>query len=221
MKTVKLPLIPIAKKWHAAILGFLIFIIAYTLLGNFHLVTPTYLPLTFIDRQIPLLPWTILIYISDYVFIFFVILNLKDARAISLLSYRTIVVSTVSFSVFFLFPTIYPRSELNSTALWSYLFRSMHFIDAPTNCLPSLHVSLTLLGAWSLNSFHGWKKHAIYFWAATICISTLTTKQHYVIDVAAGIAVVIMAMWLSRYIEISEVSIKEKHVSYKEKRKAS
>lgn len=203
MKKFQLPLVSMQKKWAVTCLGVLLFLLPYTLLGNFHIVEPRYLPLTFIDQMTSFLPWTFVIYASDYIFIFFVIWKLKDEQSLSLACYASLLTLSLTFLIFLLFPTTYPRPNLPESALWAAIFSAFYMIDAPTNCLPSLHVSLTVLGAWLLSDFRGWKRMAIYLWALAICYSTLTTKQHYAVDILGGLAVAFFSIFCCRKISFA------------------
>lgn len=176
--------------------GALIFALVYIGLGVCPLGEPSYLPLTSMDRAVPLLPWTLVIYLSDYVFILFVLLQLKRLEDFSSAYYRMIAGIMMSFAVFLIFPTVYPRPVVPAEPVWSDVFSFLHFLDQPTNCFPSLHVSMTLIAAASLPGFRPSLRWGGYLWAAAICLSTLTTKQHYVLDVLGGMFVTMASVWL-------------------------
>jgi membrane-associated phospholipid phosphatase len=60
--------------------------------------------------------------------------------------------------------------------------------DVEHNCLPSLHVAQVYLAALSCNLVHRGVGKAALAWATLVALSTLFTKQHYVLDVVAGFA---------------------------------
>jgi len=67
---------------------------------------------------------------------------------------------------------------------WSLQF--IYHFDRPYNCFPSLHVGYAVLAALTCYRIHrGWGIAALVY-AALIGISTLYTKQHYIVDVVAG-----------------------------------
>jgi membrane-associated phospholipid phosphatase len=189
-------LIQSAARQRALIWGALIFALAYGALGSCPWREPVHLPLSPIDHMVPLLPWTLLIYLSDYAFILLVLLSLKKTEDFSVSYYRMICGIMISFIVFLLFPTVYPRPALPMDPLWSETFLFLHFLDQPTNCLPSLHVSITLIAAASLQSWRPALRWGAYLWTAVICLSTLTTKQHYAWDVLGGILVATASLYL-------------------------
>jgi membrane-associated phospholipid phosphatase len=190
-----LPLIPKSARLRAIVWGALIFALAYGMLGSCPWREPVQLPLSPLD-QLPLLPWTLLIYLSDYAFLLLVLASLQKVEDFSVAYYRLIASIVISFLVFLLFPTVYPRPTLPMDPLWSETFLFLHFLDQPTNCLPSLHVSLTLIAGASLQSWRPALRRGAYLWVAAICLSTLTTKQHYAWDVLGGMLVATASLYL-------------------------
>lgn len=104
-------------------------------------------------------------------------------------------ISTIfSGMVFFACPTRIPRdlAVVNSGGvanIWSLLYA----MDGDTNCLPSLHVSLALLSIWAVAKNPRVSRFAVGAWALLIIFSTLTTKQHLLIDVLGGALVAIIS----------------------------
>jgi membrane-associated phospholipid phosphatase len=184
-----LPLIEDAAKNRVLVWSALVFASIYSGLGNCPWTRPAYLPLTDLDRAVPMLPWTLLIYLSDYFFILLVLLSLKKAEHFSSAFYRMILGILLSFVIFLFYPTVYPRPLLPADPLWGETFLYLHFLDQPTNCFPSLHVSMTLIAAASMRSWSRRGKALGWIWGLAICLSTLTTKQHYAWDVLGGVAV--------------------------------
>ena len=165
--------------------------------------SPQLLTLTSFDQQIPLVPWTIWIYGSGTMTCLLACLMTPD-RLASRRLFFTLTLAAMMCWIFFLFwPTTYPR-ELYPLPLGdSWTLREFHDLrtaDSPTNCFPSQHVAL----AWGLAlvwvEFLGSRKFAWLplVWAAAVSITTLTTKQHYIIDIPAGIAIGIVSWWIIR-----------------------
>ncbi len=95
--------------------------------------------------------------------------------------------------IFVLYPTTYPRPAGDT----SYpLFEFLKFFDSPTNCFPSLHVAIPIFLALAI--WRGGKKIGILFlfWAILLALSTLTTKQHYLLDVFGGILTALLGLLL-------------------------
>jgi len=151
-----------------------------------------YLPLTWVDQNAPFLPYSVYVYISEYFYFAFVYILLNNYDNINKYLYSFFFLQLVSCSVFLFYPTVYPRGnfpvpdDLPSwvQATWAWL-RS---IDAPGNCFPSLHVSSVYLSAFVFLT-DGQKKlfWTFFTWSTLIALSTLTTKQHYLVDILSGL----------------------------------
>ena len=99
--------------------------------------------------------------------------------------------------IFILFPTeVYIRDQIPAVVragegFWGFWFGDlMHKTDMPYNAWPSLHVVqslmiVMLLRYWKIVT--GWKE--VFLWIAwvALCISVMTTKQHFFFDLATGI----------------------------------
>jgi membrane-associated phospholipid phosphatase len=151
------------------------------------------LPLTTLDRLIPFMPWTVWVYGTVTWAALLAWLHVPDGLRGRRL-YFTLALATAVCGVFFLFmPTTFPRHlyPVDPASITLRELIDLRAADSPTNCLPSLHVAL----ATSLSA--NWLEYAksrrarvlIVVWTVAVCLSTLTTKQHFVVDVAAGLVV--------------------------------
>lgn len=175
-------------------MGFMMFGVAYVLyyLTNHHpLFEPGRLNLLWIDHQIPFLPWTLWIYLSEYVYFTVIYLIAKDLENINKYLYSFFFTQAFSCLIFLLWPVEYPRElfplpdTLGDFTRGAWLMLRAH--DTAINCLPSLHVSTVFLSAFLFLEEQREKFPFFMGWGILIAISTLPTKQHYFIDVIAGI----------------------------------
>jgi membrane-associated phospholipid phosphatase len=154
----------------------------------------TVLPLTTLDLAIPFLPWTVWIYGSGTKAAFLGWMMVPDARAGRRLFWTLAICAATAGLVFIFWPTTYPRDlyplPIGTGASLAEL-ADLRDTDSPSNCLPSLHVAL----AWGLAlNWAGWLRGGRFpkaaalpiLWAVAVSVGTLTTKQHYVVDVPAG-----------------------------------
>lgn len=169
--------------------GYVGFCVLYMLTGRVHLGEPVLLPAWVVDRRIPFLSWTVWIYHTQFLFLLFTVWVLERAAIISRTFYRMAAASLISFIVFFVYPTTLPRPELIAGPFTRPAFTLLYSIDPPTNCLPSLHVALACLAALAVAEEKRRAGGLALVWAALISVSTLTTGQHVLIDVLAGLAV--------------------------------
>jgi membrane-associated phospholipid phosphatase len=151
----------------------------------------TTLPMTAIDLAIPLMPWTIWVYGSGSKAALVGWLLVPDAKAGRRLLWTLATCCAVAALVFVTFPTTYPRELYPLPAGDSATLREfadLRGADSPTNCLPSLHVALAWGLALNVGSWMGRGRVIPYVWALLVSIGTLTTKQHYFVDVPTGAA---------------------------------
>ena len=103
------------------------------------------------------------------------------------LAYLTIV--SIAYAGFLLYPTLAPRpSHVTGEGFFVWSLRRVYQVDPPYNCFPSLHVAYSCLAALVAYHVHRGLGLAALSWAAVVSVSTLFTKQHYVVDVVAGVA---------------------------------
>lgn len=183
-------------KYFYPLAGTLIWTIFYLGVERSLIFTPYKVPQLAIDQFIPFQPWTIWIYQATGPFVLLAyILTTEPSTLNSLLfAFPALVISSAFF--FFFFPTTIPRDIYpipESADRWTkWNFEKLRAVDKPVNCVPSMHVSLTILFA---GLFYESKQHYFPYFAAfglAIIISTTTTKQHYFIDVIAGAIVGIL-----------------------------
>jgi len=191
----RLPVIERRHKWPVFVAGYLGFCVFYMLTGRVHLGSPALLPVSAIDWRIPFLSWTIWIYHTQFFFLLASVWMLKQPAIISRTFYAMAAASLLSFAVFFVYPTTLPRVEVTGGALAQQAFALLYSIDLPTNCLPSLHVALAWIAALGIGEEKRRARWIALLWAALISLSTLTTKQHYLIDVLAGLCLA-AACWM-------------------------
>lgn len=197
-----LPTIDRKRKWLAFATGYCVFCALYMFTGRIHLRPATPLPSWPVDRFIPFIGWTVWVYHTQFFFLLFGVRALKTAATISRTLYSMAVASLVSFCVFFFYPTTLPRSPVETEGLTAQAFQFLYSIDTDSNCLPSLHVALACLVALGVAEERSRFRAYAIIWAGLICISTMTTKQHYFLDVIAGVCVAfvcraIAKRWLS------------------------
>jgi membrane-associated phospholipid phosphatase len=127
------------------------------------------------------------VYLSQFAFLFLVLLALRKAESISRTVYSIALASGAAFLIFLIFPTEFARPQPSGAGLTGRAFACLHALDAPTNCFPSLHVALAWLAALGVADEHRRLRAAGYAWAACITLSTLTTKQHCFVDIVGGV----------------------------------
>jgi membrane-associated phospholipid phosphatase len=110
-----------------------------------------------------------------------------------------VLLSTVSFVVFALFPVASPRPrDLQSSAFLIFITR----VDGPLNAFPSLHAACLIYALALIRHLFGPRLGPmvailLLVWAGLILFGTLATKQHYAIDLLAGGLLGCAADWVA------------------------
>lgn len=144
-----------------------------------------------LDLRIPFLPWTVCIYTGAFLYWFIaVVVILRGERENALRFLCAHMVSLVTALVFFLLlPTTNTRPVLTGGGFFEWCMGLIYALDTPDNLFPSLHCELSWLCWRSLTRVKGvskfWKGLALVF-TLLVFASTLTTKQHILIDVLGG-----------------------------------
>jgi membrane-associated phospholipid phosphatase len=138
--------------------------------------------------------------VSEYIYFIVIYALCRETLNMNRYVYAVLAIQFVSVAIFWAWPTTYPRHlfPLPDTLdpLTYKLFASLREGDSPNNCAPSLHVSSVLLCAFL---FFNEQREKLWFfltWGAMISLSTLTTKQHYIVDVVSGLMMAILFHWL-------------------------
>ena len=146
-----------------------------------------------LDEQIPFLPWTLIIYWGCYLFwLVNYVIGCRQEQEEAFRFLGADLFSKLICLVFFLvFPTTNTRPIIEGHSIWEEGMRLLYQMDAADNLLPSIHCLaswLSFIAVRKNERIPKWYRAASFLMAASVCISTLTTKQHVLIDVAAGVA---------------------------------
>lgn len=146
------------------------------------------------EEIIPLVPWTIIIYFGCYLFwaINYVIGCLqKEEDAFRFIS-AEMLAKAVCLLFFIIYPTTNIRPEIVGDSIFCDWMRFLYQVDAADNLFPSIHC----LCSWFCfivvrknEKVPTWYKVLSFLIMLSICVSTLTTKQHVFVDVVGGIAI--------------------------------
>ncbi|MCO5142428.1 MAG: phosphatase PAP2 family protein [Oligoflexia bacterium] len=182
-------------KWLYFFIGGASTLILYQISNRAHLYEPALLQFDFIDNIMPFWPWTIWIYFTEYVIFICAYFGLRSKELITKYFYSYMVILIFSVIVFVFYPVTFPRNDylVETSSISTFALNFLrNYMDSPANCLPSLHVSSCFI-----SSFCFWqesKKKATFYalWSVLVSISTMTTKQHYFIDVWTAVILTVV-----------------------------
>ncbi len=163
--------------------------VLYLVPNHLQLFPPRQLWWTPVDAAVPFLPGTVWIYFSDYVLV--AAAFMLQTRGFQVWRYvRTYLALLVVGAVIHLsWPTVFPREwfPVDGGTFSARALATLRGVDAATSCLPSEHVAGSYLAAFSLWQHRPVTFAAFLLWATAIAVSTLTTKQHYLVDIVTGL----------------------------------
>ena len=186
----------VSGTWLAA--AFMFLLPMYFIIGQWTVSDRHYQPFIWLDHAMPLWPAWIAIYASLYMCAFILPLVVVRGRELLRQSLKAyLFVMLVSYVGFWFYPTVAPLTEkttVNGFAEWS--LQLFYDIDQPYGCFPSLHVAYAFVGALACYRMHRAVGTAASLWAVLIGLSTVYTKQHFVVDAIAGGILGMTAYWL-------------------------
>ena len=144
------------------------------------------------EEAIPFLPWTVTIYLGCYIFwvVNYIIGCRQDRKEAFQFISADFFAKTICLLFFLLFPTTNIRPEVADANVFDWFMQLVYRMDTPENLFPSIHC----LTSWFCfivvrknKAIPKWYRVLSLIFTFLICISTLTTKQHVLIDVFAGL----------------------------------
>ncbi len=161
-------------------------------------VQPTAMPVLAADRAVPFGSGWTWVYLSVFLLAPLPALLQADRGLLKRQALELGVVGLISNAIFLLWPTSVPRpAAAGTTEAW----RALTAADLPVNACPSLHASLAVFAAlWILPALRGRTALVAAAWCWTLAIlwSTLATKQHVIVDIAAGAALAVAVVLAGR-----------------------
>ena len=193
-----------AKTRYVLFLFFFYFCSYFLIQSESAITSPDHDFLTAVDQLIPFVPEFIWIYHTMVpVFLITTILLIKR-KNVFYTAFLSILLATVVMNLFYVYlPVSYPReiwqpADMSVSSVFVELTRQ---IDGSNNAFPSGHVTLSwlltlLVGLTSFAKKHKWIQRFYVLWAFLISISTLTLKQHFMVDVFSGVILAILCYFL-------------------------
>jgi len=143
------------------------------------------------DARVPLVPAWAVAYGALYLFLILLpVFVVRDKPHVRRMFLAYVCVWLTSYAIFFAYPTVAQRpAQVSSASFGGWAIRLLYSVDPPYNCFPSLHVAHSFVSAFASRRIHRGVGRVALLCASLVAISTLLTKQHYILDVAAGIAI--------------------------------
>jgi membrane-associated phospholipid phosphatase len=159
-------------------------------------------PLTWFDRVIPFQPRWVWVYLSLYLLNPIGPLFARSREDLLRYARGILFIFVCGFVCFVVFPVPGPRPPA-ADAFW--LYQRLILIDRPYNSFPSLHAACAVYSvlfaayASSDTSRPNLRRSLLslaWLWVGLILYSTIATRQHFAIDLPAGMFLGWLAQWL-------------------------
>jgi membrane-associated phospholipid phosphatase len=145
-----------------------------------------------IDRMIPLSPrwiWMYLVYYPFCLLPFFFPAVFNERRLFMPIAAGFLVQFLAAWPIFYLFPTHIIHPFVAATFPSGAALRGLYRVDAGYNDFPCLHAANSIYVALVSTIFcRRWQAIVLFVLAGLIALSTLLIKQHFFLDLPAGLA---------------------------------
>ena len=147
-----------------------------------------------LDLRIPFLPWTAIPYLSCFVFWFigFVLIAAGDRETSDRLFSGHLAALVLCFALFLLVPTTNLRPAVHGSGFGAWVMRLVYAADTPGNLFPSIHCLTSWLcwvGVHKRRELPFPVRLGFFLVVLMTFVTVLTTRQHVLADVAAGVLV--------------------------------
>ena len=156
-----------------------------------------------LDDMIPVVPYFIIIYWGCYLYwgINYVIgCRREKDEAYNFIS-ADFFAKIICMIIFMVFPTTNVRPVIEGVTFWNDAMLGLYGMDAADNLFPSIHCLTSwfcFIAVRKNNAVPKAYKVISFIIAVLVFISTLTTKQHVIVDVVGGVALAEFSYWFVR-----------------------
>lgn len=138
------------------------------------------------ERNLPVLPWTELLYCSTYLFVLLAPLVASTGRVLRAFAIRGGVATLLMLLLFPLIPVIAPPRPFIMGGFWGMLLDVERNLDTPANAFPSYHVVWILIAMAVYARSMPRLRHLWWMLGGAISLSCVTTGMHSIADILAG-----------------------------------
>jgi len=148
-----------------------------------------------LDNKIPLLPFFTIFYLLYHPGVFSTYILLWNTPHINRFLLSIIISYIISTIFWYFIPNGVSRPILTQSTILHNILRFIYKHDGDTNGFPSAHVFVSLICGHFLST--AFPAGAIMIWPSILLIilSTVFTKQHYMIDILGGMLVYIVTLY--------------------------
>lgn len=147
-----------------------------------------------LDAYIPLIPVFLIPYLGCFLHwgaTFYLVA--RDEKCLSRFFAVVFLGAWVCFFIFVFFPTGMERPPVEDAGALAWLLKTVYSADEALNLFPSLHCFMSYLclrSVWKQNDIARWYQFFSLALALLVFASTVFVRQHYMLDIPAGILLV-------------------------------
>lgn len=166
-----------------------------------------------VDLVIPLVPMTVILYFGAFLFWFinYSLIAGGDDEERGRFFMADFISRVICLAFFIILPTTLVRPEPGTDTAWSTFLTFVYQMDSADNLFPSIHCLaswLAWVGVRNRKDIPAWYRNLSLVLAILICISTVTTKQHVVVDIFAGVILAELCYWLVGFFKLGDRYLK-------------
>ena len=152
------------------------------------------------DHAIPFVDWTVWPYLSIVLPFVASFALCRDRAALDRHCRSVLLALGLALACYALVPLRFAFERPATSGLTGLLFDGLSAFDLPYNRAPSLHIALLVILWARLGPAlpRGWPRALLAGWFLLIAGSVLTTWQHHLVDIPAGLAAGAFSVWLVR-----------------------
>ena len=163
-----------------------------------------------IDEAIPFVPFFILFYILSYAQWFFsYVYHAHSGKESCFKILTSDIISNILCMICFLaLPTSIVRPTVENNSIWHILTNMIYRLDTPVNLFPSMHCMSSWLcfkGSLLMKKAPRWYSWVQLVFTFFVFASTVFVKQHFFIDIIAGVLFVEIGWAISKHFSIWKV----------------
>jgi membrane-associated phospholipid phosphatase len=162
---------------------------------------------SYYDVKIPVIPIFVLIYFGSYLFwiVNYILISRINKDHCYHFLMADLLGKLICGIIYIKFPTTNIRPHIITSGIFVDMLKFLYNTDAANNLFPSIHCLVSwycFAGLRNCKTIPRWYRYFSLFMAIMICISTLTTKQHVIIDVLGGVMLAELTWQLSLRLQL-------------------
>jgi hypothetical protein len=150
---------------------------------------------TRLDRSVPMIPAAIWVYALYYVLVMLPMFAVRRVRELVEVLTAYLLVTVVAWGIYVVWPVRMEYPHLVCAGVSCEVLMRLWIMDMGVNVMPSQHAAHSVLAAAIFVSYRNRAWPLMVAGATGVSVAAVLTRQHFVLDIPAGIALAI-AGWL-------------------------